>query len=99
METGKKRWIIMHPIQWKWGCWYGCVKDPDNSEIVYERADVHPNFCMRLLIDWCKEKNSEPASTKDEEYKQLLIEELINANTGEMGSSLDISGANSSQTI
>lgn len=53
----KKKWGIKEPVQWKHGCWYSNIVDPDTKEIVYERLDFTKKMCFDACVFWAVEKN------------------------------------------
>lgn len=77
----KKNWGIKEPVLWKIGSWYGCVIDPSNNEVVYELFDFTKSMALQSCINWCRTNNK-------------LAEEIENAKSNEMGSTLAPSSTN-----
>lgn len=76
----RKNWGVKEPVQWKIGSWYGCVIDPTTSEIVHECFDFTRTMTLNNCINWCITNNK-------------LAEEIENAKSAEMGSTLAPSSA------
>lgn len=84
----KKQWTIKEPVPTKMGSWYGFVIDPTNSQVVYELFDISKQMCLNTCINWCITMNN-----------ILESEELENAKSNEMGSTLVENSSGSFQTI
>jgi hypothetical protein len=82
----KKKWAVKEPTQMKFGSWYSCVMDPDTKELVHEVFDFTKQMAFNSCVEWCRMNNK-------------LAEEIENAKSTEMGSTLAPSSTNNVGTV